>query len=188
MLLDRFDREEMAPPGDAAWLGWQDAIAYLGLKDFESRVQLGWKAGRIIGHNDADHRAWLSQVDWAAAHSDDQQYFIDDHVVPITDPIVSLAWMAEPRRVRHHAAQKSDDPAVTIKLTENELDWLGGFLICDQAPEAAMSLEELDGYFSALVAGPELVLPSAYMPRLWGTDKGEGPVYDSLEQAQFVSR
>ena len=33
-FLERFDRQQMAPPGDSAWEGWQDAVQYLGLSSF----------------------------------------------------------------------------------------------------------------------------------------------------------
>ena len=33
----------------------------------------------------------------------------------------------------------------------------------------AMNLEQLDGFFAALICGPNIVLPSEYLPRFWGT-------------------
>ena len=33
-----------------------------------------------------------------------------------------------------------------------------------------MSIEMLDGYFAALICGPEMVLPSEYLPQIWGED------------------
>jgi uncharacterized protein len=36
----------------------------------------------------------------------------------------------------------------------------------------AMNIEKLDGFFSPLIAGPEIVLPSEYMPEVFG---GETP-------------
>ena len=38
-LLDRFDREELAPPASWAWFGWRQAIMLLGLTDWIERVQ-----------------------------------------------------------------------------------------------------------------------------------------------------
>jgi uncharacterized protein len=43
----------------------------------------------------------------------------------------------------------------------------------------------LDGMFTALVIGPAMVLPSQYLPEIWGTDDGAGPVWESIEQAQY---
>jgi uncharacterized protein len=58
------------------------------------------------------------------------------------------------------------------------------FLECDAAPETAMTLEQLHGFFTALISGPELVMPSEYLPAIWGDD--DGPEYESLEDAQEV--
>lgn len=33
-----------------------------------------------------------------------------------------------------------------------------------------MNIEEVDGFFSALMAGPEIVAPSEYMPELFGSE------------------
>ena len=37
-LLDRFDREELAPPDNWVWFGWHNAIMLLGLTDWIDRV------------------------------------------------------------------------------------------------------------------------------------------------------
>ncbi|OXJ22571.1 YecA family protein [Burkholderia sp. HI2714] len=34
----------------------------------------------------------------------------------------------------------------------------------------AMNIETLDGYFVALICGPDIVLPSEYLPQIWGDD------------------
>ena len=33
-----------------------------------------------------------------------------------------------------------------------------------------MNLEQIDGFLAALICGPELVLPSEYLPVIWGDD------------------
>ena len=48
-------------------------------------------------------------------------------------------------------------------LTDAEFDRLGEFLMGCKGGKA-MNVEELDGFFAALIAGPEIVLPSEYMP------------------------
>jgi yecA family protein len=45
----------------------------------------------------------------------------------------------------------------------------GRLLASRQMPATTMSLEMLDGFFTALVIGPELMLPSQYLPAVWGT-------------------
>jgi uncharacterized protein len=39
-----------------------------------------------------------------------------------------------------------------------------------------MNLEELDGFFAALICGPEVVRPSEYLPVIWGDNIGKQPV------------
>jgi uncharacterized protein len=70
-------------------------------------------------------------------------------------------------------------------LTEAELDRLEEFLDgC--AGGNAMNIEELDGFFAALVAGPEIVLPSEYLPEVFGVDMSDTNVFASLEEANEI--
>jgi uncharacterized protein len=49
--------------------------------------------------------------------------------------------------------------------------------------EGAMNLEEVDGFFAALVCAPALVPPSAYLPEILGDERRE-PIWKSQEEAQ----
>jgi uncharacterized protein len=72
-------------------------------------------------------------------------------------------------------------PAPTaMPMDEDELEALAALLDAHAWPHGGMSLEMLDGFFSALVVGPELVLPSEYLPHVWG----EAPEWETFEQAQ----
>ena len=59
-------------------------------------------------------------------------------------------------------------PPFSQELTFAELDRLTDFLEAIGSP--AMNIEMLDGYFAALICGPEMVLPSDYLPQIWGED------------------
>jgi uncharacterized protein len=59
-------------------------------------------------------------------------------------------------------------------LTAREFDRLGEFLSRIKRAEA-LQLEGMDGLFCALIAGPEWVMPSQYLPLLWG-----GPLPDDI--------
>ena len=48
-------------------------------------------------------------------------------------------------------------------LTEAELDRLGAFLKGCKGSRA-MNVEQLDGFFAALIAGPETVMPERIQP------------------------
>jgi len=52
-------------------------------------------------------------------------------------------------------------------LTDAELDRLGDFLKGCKGG-GAMNVETLDGFFAALIAGPETVMPSEYNREVFG--------------------
>ena len=66
-------------------------------------------------------------------------------------------------------------------LTDPELDRLGEFLRQCKGGKA-MNLEELDGFFAALIAGPDMVMPSEYYPHVFGGTLEETTEFDSMEQ------
>ncbi len=70
-------------------------------------------------------------------------------------------------------------------LTDAELERLGDFLKSCKGGEA-MNLEELDGFFAALIAGPETVMPSEYYPEVFGGEMAETCEFTSLDQANEI--
>ncbi|MGC2766370.1 MAG: UPF0149 family protein [Candidatus Acidiferrum sp.] len=61
-----------------------------------------------------------------------------------------------------------------------ELDRLGDFLKSCKGGKA-MNVEALDGFFAALIAGPETVMPSEYYREVFG-----GEMSDACEFGSFV--
>lgn len=56
-----------------------------------------------------------------------------------------------------------------------------------QAGDGAISLEELDGFFAALHCCPELVLPSEYLPEVFGSDDlGSEDLFLNEEHAKLI--
>jgi uncharacterized protein len=64
-----------------------------------------------------------------------------------------------------------------------DLQALDAFLLSDHAPENSMGLSDLDGLLTGIVAGPEVILPSEWMPIIWG---GDGPEFADISEAQTV--
>jgi uncharacterized protein len=64
-----------------------------------------------------------------------------------------------------------------------DLDARDDFLMSDGAPEDGMGLSDLDGFLTGIVVGPELILPSEWLPVVWG---GEEPAFASVEEARSV--
>jgi uncharacterized protein len=54
-------------------------------------------------------------------------------------------------------------------LTDAEFDRLSAVLE-RFGDKHSMNLEQLDGFFAALICGPDIVLPSEYLPEIWGDD------------------
>ncbi len=52
-----------------------------------------------------------------------------------------------------------------------DLKALDRFLTSDRSPRESMMLSDLDGFLTGIAVGPELVLPSEWLPLVWG---GEG--------------
>ena len=66
-------------------------------------------------------------------------------------------------------------------LTDAELGHLARFLKnCNNGH--AMNIEELDGFFAALIAGPETVAPSEYMPEVFGSETSETNHFENFLQ------
>jgi hypothetical protein len=75
-----------------------------------------------------------------------------------------------------------------VPLTDAELDRLDDFLKSCKGGKA-MNLEELDGFFAALIVGPEPVMPSEYHREAFGGERGEmseAVEFASLDEAQEI--
>ena len=76
-------------------------------------------------------------------------------------------------------------------LTDDELDWLNDFLlerIDDDADtegkdEGILDVSELDGLLTAVVSGPVTLVPSRWLPQVWGDFE---PAWHDIADAQKV--
>jgi uncharacterized protein len=196
-FLDRFEREPLAEPHDPAWEGWQEAISLLGLEDMRERLRAGWESGRIL-HDVGDREYIENQLTLAQNLAPgDSSLFARDDVGPITDPVVALAWLPDEEETAARESAKNRagglDPAAAIALDDDEIAWLDGFLARKQDPDsqaALESVEQVDGFFCALLAGPDGARADEFIPVIWSdaalTDDGTRPAYDSEQQAEYV--
>jgi uncharacterized protein len=80
-------------------------------------------------------------------------------------------------------------PPIESGLSTDEMLELDAFLSSSAVPETAMDLYTLEGFLTAVVIGPQLVLPSQWLPWVWDQDAGKGGVaFESAEQAQWIMR
>ena len=70
-------------------------------------------------------------------------------------------------------------------LTDAELNRLGDFLTSCKGGRA-MNVEQLDGFFAALIAGPETVMPSEYHPEVFGGEMSDACEFGSLDEANEI--
>lgn len=70
-------------------------------------------------------------------------------------------------------------------LTEAELDRLAEFLRKSKGGRA-MNIEEVDGLFAALIAGPEVVPPSEYLPKVFGGKMSDTCEFAGLDEANEI--
>jgi len=72
-------------------------------------------------------------------------------------------------------------PALDEALTDAEYDRLEAIL--DSLPgEEAMDLEEMDGFFAALISGPVTVPPSMYLDEIFGGERAPLATRDEVEE------
>lgn len=74
----------------------------------------------------------------------------------------------------------------TDPLSAEELDFVESILLDYGNDDSILDASELDGFFTALISGPEILPPSRWLPELWG---GELPELDwsSAEMQRFMA-
>jgi uncharacterized protein len=48
----------------------------------------------------------------------------------------------------------------------------------------AMLVSELDGFLAGLLVCPDLIMPSEWLPLVWGSDEDDAPVFENARQAE----
>lgn len=81
---------------------------------------------------------------------------------------------------------KQPSNSLHTSLSQSELDELDQFLLSDATSDEVMQLDTLDGYLTAIVSGPQMLLPSLWLPRVWGSGVRSEPAFETMEQAQHI--
>jgi uncharacterized protein len=72
-------------------------------------------------------------------------------------------------------------------LSGKELEELESFLLFESGLEQPMELETIDGFMTALIVGPEPVIPGEWLPWIWDTSgNGASPQFQSTEQETLI--
>jgi uncharacterized protein len=73
--------------------------------------------------------------------------------------------------------------AYEIPIDRIDLEALDSFLSSDRSPPDGMMLSDLDGFLTGIAVGPELVLPSEWLPLIWG---GDAPEFADEDEAKAI--
>jgi uncharacterized protein len=76
----------------------------------------------------------------------------------------------------HYVRRISGMKNIFKPLSDNELDWLDHFLLqrideyagARNKDEGILNVSELDGLFTAIVSGPEMIRSAHWLPQVWG--------------------
>jgi uncharacterized protein len=78
-------------------------------------------------------------------------------------------------------------PIKSGPLTNLEIEELDTFLLSDDGLENAMDVSSLDGFLCAVLSGPNVILPSKWIPWVWdSTEANQSPEFTSEKQAQRI--
>jgi len=80
----------------------------------------------------------------------------------------------------HKLAQTNTDE---MPIDRVDLEALDSFLMSDRAPTESMMLSDLDGFLTGIAVGPELVMPSEWLPLIWS---GEAPEFADEAEAKAI--
>ena len=73
-----------------------------------------------------------------------------------------------------------------IDASEHPPEWideLDEFLMSDHAPDDCLQLSDLDGFLTGVAIGPDLIMPSEWIPIIW---QGDQPDFKDTEQAERI--
>jgi uncharacterized protein len=71
-------------------------------------------------------------------------------------------------------------------LSDNDVDELDEFLMSDLTSNSTLMVDGLDGYLTAIAIGPVTLMPSQWLPGIWGPTPGDAPAFESKKQAQRI--
>ncbi|MCJ2035427.1 DUF1186 domain-containing protein [Methylobacterium sp. J-068] len=93
-LLVRFDEKRVAVEGDVGWVGWEETIALLGLRELETRVLAARRDERLTDAF-SDQPWFVKTLRQAEAKPDDLSRFDPRRFGTLDDPVAALDWTAE---------------------------------------------------------------------------------------------
>ena len=101
------------------------------------------------------------------------------------------AKAAEPELLKALAQGKIKPTAQEVQdmmapLSDEELEELDQFLLYGVDNDEAMTLDTLDGYLHAIAIGPQIVMPSQWLPKVWGENSTMMPPMVNIDQLNHI--
>lgn len=81
-------------------------------------------------------------------------------------------------------AQEMQD--MVAPLSDQELEELDQFLLYGVENDEGMTLDTLDGYLHAIAIGPQTIMPSQWLPKVWGEDSAMMPPMNNIDQLNHI--
>lgn len=85
----------------------------------------------------------------------------------------------------HDQMMDFDPDQLFQPLSDEELEVLERFFM-DEAPEDAMTFDRVDGFLHAVAVGPLTLMPSQWLPKIWGSDNGIMPELEDFDRVQEI--
>lgn len=76
---------------------------------------------------------------------------------------------------------------INKKLSNKEMNILEEFLLSEHVPKRCMVLDELDGFLTSIVIGPETIMPSIWLGEIWGEEIDDEMIWDSDEKMMEIT-
>lgn len=71
-------------------------------------------------------------------------------------------------------------------LSDKEFNELDRFLLSEQCPDDAMTMDTLHGFLTAIVMGPEDIPMTEWLPLVWGNNPSQAPRFKSRQQEERI--
>jgi uncharacterized protein len=154
----------------------EHAIALAGVEERRDLLLRLYQTPAFRSFQEVDQVDALARLEKAAAAGNDLAHFDEAGVKAFTDPAAALHWMTA--IIDSHGPEPGAHDALDWRAVRR-LDHI--LQRADNPPET-MRFEEFDGFMHALVIGPDLVMPSEYLPVVWD----DGPVFEDMQEAQAI--
>jgi len=89
------------------------------------------------------------------------------------------------QRLAEQSGTNQTLPMLGTPLSDEELHRLDKFLLSESLPEGTMTMDELDGYLTAIACGPVTLAPSQWLYGIWGWPE-EGAVFQTKKEAEKI--